>query len=295
MELAPLTTPLLPAALAAIMVSLGLELRPADFRRILSRPRGVAIGLANLLVVSPLLALAIADLLGLPAGLAVGLVLLGASPGGTMANILTHLARGDTALSLTMTAISSLLAVVTVPAYLELAQARFDAGGLVGDLSMAGVVARVFLVTVVPVALGMALRHRWPERVAAARPAVGKAAAALFALVVVGAVAAEAGTVVDHLGDVAAAAIALNVAAMAVSFAVATAARLGDRQATAIALELGVHNATLAIAVGASVAPALTVPAAVYSAVMFITGGLFARVMHRRNARRPQPASPAAG
>lgn len=282
----------LPAALAAIMVSLGLELTAADFRRILTRPRGVAIGLANLLVISPLLALAIADLLGLPAGLAVGLVLLGASPGGTMANILTHLARGDTALSLTMTAISSLAAVVTVPAYLQLAQSHFDAGALVEDLSMAGVVARVFLITVVPVAVGMTLRRRWPERVAAARPAVAKAAAALFALVVVGAVVAEAGTVLAHLGDVAAAAILLNVAAMAVSFAVATVARLGDRQATAIALELGVHNSTLAIAVAASVATVLTIPAAVYSAFMLITGGLFARLMHRRNTRRPLADAP---
>jgi BASS family bile acid:Na+ symporter len=103
----------------------------------------------------------------------------------------------------------------------------------------------------------------------------------------VGAVIAEHETVLDNLAEVAAAALALNVAAMTISFTIAKLARLGDRQSTAIALELGVHNATLAIAVGASVATVLTIPAAVYSAFMFVTGGLFARTMHRRNTRRP--------
>src|SRR3712207_8626168 len=106
------------------MVSLGLALTPADFRRVLVQPRGVSIGIANLLIISPLLAFAAAELTGLPPELAVGLVLLGASPGATTANMLTHLARGDTALSVTMTAVSSLAAVVTVPLYLDLAIAR---------------------------------------------------------------------------------------------------------------------------------------------------------------------------
>jgi BASS family bile acid:Na+ symporter len=279
-----LTSVLLPAALAAIMLALGLELTTADFRRVVSQPRGVGIGLLNLVVVSPALAFGVAQLFGLPAGLAVGLVLLGASPGGTMANVLTHLARGDTALSVTITAISSLAAAITVPLYLELASRHFDAQALVGDIAMGSIVARVFLVTVIPVGVGMWLRHRWPERVVAARPRVAKLAAAVFVLVVAGAVASEHDTVLDNLGGVLGAVVALNVAALAVSFTVSKLARLGDRQATAIALELGIHNATLAIAVGSALATELTVPAAVYGSVMFVSGGLFARVMHRRNA-----------
>jgi BASS family bile acid:Na+ symporter len=105
----------LPIALTLIMGSLGLSLTPSDFRRVAVQPRGVLIGLANLFVVSPLLAFAVAELYGLDPVFAVGLVLLGAAPGGTMANLLTHLARGDTALSISMTALSSLAAVVTVP------------------------------------------------------------------------------------------------------------------------------------------------------------------------------------
>ncbi|HZV72182.1 MAG TPA: bile acid:sodium symporter [Conexibacter sp.] len=278
-----LTSVLLPAALAAIMLALGLELTTADFRRVVSQPRGVGIGLLNLVVVSPALAFGVAQLFGLPAGLAVGLVLLGASPGGTMANVLTHLARGDTALSVTMTAISSLAAAITVPLYLELASRHFDAQALVGHLAMGSIVARVFLVTVIPVGAGMWLRHRWPERVVAARPRIAKLALALFVLVVAGAVAAEHDTVLDNLGGVLGAVLALNLAALSISFAVSKLARLDDRQATAIALELGIHNATLAIAVGSALATELTVPAAVYGSVMFISGGLFARLMHRRN------------
>jgi BASS family bile acid:Na+ symporter len=284
MEDSILTTVLLPAALAIIMMSLGLELTRADFRRVVTEPRGVAIGLLNLVLISPLLAFTVAELFGLPAGLAVGLVLLGASPGGTMANVLTHLARGDTALSVTMTAISSLAAAITVPLFLELASRHFDAEAIVGDVAMGGIVLRVFLVTVVPVLIGMWIRDRWPERTIAARPTVAKASLVLFLAVVVGAIVAEHEKALDNLGEVALAALALNVAAMTVSFTVSKLARLDDRRATAISLELGVHNATLAIAVGASLATVLTIPAAVYAMFMFVTGGLFAATMHRRNA-----------
>lgn len=285
------TTLLLPAALAVIMVGLGMELTTADFRRVLTVPRAVAIGMLNLALVSPAIAFGIAELFALGPALAVGLVLLGASPGGTMANMLTHLARGDTALSITMTAISSLAAIVTVPLAIELAQRHFDAGALAGDLSMGGVVLRVLLVTVVPVSAGMAVRQRWPVWVEVARPRIARVAFGTFLLVVTGAVVAEHDRVLDHFAEVAAAALALNLAAMTVSFAVAKVARLGDRQATAISLELGVHNAALAIAVGASLAPAVTIPAAVYSSFMIVTGGLFARFMRARNATREAPVT----
>ncbi len=122
-----ITEVLLPVCIAGIMVVLGLSLTPDDFRRVVAIPRGVGIGLVNLLVISPLLAFGIAELTGLSPELAVGLVLLGASPGGAMANLLTHLARGEVALSVTMTAISSILALVTVPLYLGLAIDHFGA------------------------------------------------------------------------------------------------------------------------------------------------------------------------
>jgi len=272
----------LPVALAVIMVSLGLELTGADFRRIFVYPRGVAIGIANLCLIAPLLAFAIAEAFALEPVLAIGLVLLGASPGGTMANLLTHLARGDTALSVTMTALSSVGALITVPVYLGLAAGHF-AGGDIGDVSMAGVVARVFFITLVPLSVGMYLRERYPVQVAEVRDRVKRAAMVAFVAVVVGAVASEFDVVRDNIADVALATLALNVAAMSISFGIAKLARLTDRQATAIAMELGIHNSTLAIAVAGTIDIDYAIPAAVYSGFMFVTAGLFAKLMATRN------------
>ena len=274
---------LLPIALAVIMTTLGFALTPADFRRVVVFPKGVAIGMLNLLLIAPALAFVVAELYSLDPALAVGLVLLGASPGGTTANMLTHLARGDTALSITMTAISSLTAVLTVPLFLELATRHFGATELNESIDMLGIVIRVLLITVVPLAFGMYLRSRWPQRIVAIEPRAKQIALGLFLAVVVGAIVAENERVLENLDDVALAAVTLNLAAMTVAYAISRVARLDDRQSTAIAIELGVHNATLAIAIGASIATVLTIPAAVYSAFMFVTAGLFARFMHRRN------------
>jgi BASS family bile acid:Na+ symporter len=287
-----LTGFVLPAAIAVIMFSLGLELTGADFRRVLTAPRGVAIGMLNLALISPLLAFGVAEVFNLEPELAVGLVLLGASPGGMMANMLTHLARGDTALSVTMTAISSVAAVVTVPLFLGLATNHFGASET-GDPSMLGIVVRVFAITIVPVAIGMELRRRRPQWVAIAYPRIRRASLSLFVLVVLGAIASEYDTVGENLAAVAAAAFALNVAAMTISFAIARAARLGDRQATAISLELGIHNSALAIAVGSSLSDEVAIPAAVYATFMLFTGGTFAWAMSRRNTEAGAAAEPA--
>ena len=277
------TEVLLPVCLAVIMTVLGLSLVPADFRRVAEAPRGIAIGLGNLLLVSPLLAFGAAELIGLDAAFAVGLVLLGASPGGTMANLLTHLARGEVALSVSMTALSSVAALATVPFWLDAAIGHFGSG-LEADVSMAGVVVRVFAITIVPLAVGMAVRARHPDGVARVHGSAQRLALGLFLLVVALAVVAEAERTLAHLGEIAGAALTLNVAAMTVSFLAARAARLPERSATAIAMELGIHNATLTIAVAASIDTSLAIPAAVYSCFMFITAGAFARVMSRRLA-----------
>lgn len=291
MNSSPIVSVLLPLGLAVVMVSLGLSLTVADFRRILVMPRGVLIGLANLLVLSPLLAFGVAAGWGLSATLAVGLVLLGASPGGTMANLLTHLARGDTALSVTMSALSSVAAVVTVPAFLGLAIEVFDARGLGEDVSMLGIVARVFLITILPLSIGMRIRARSPERAQALEGGLRRAALTAFLVIVAAAVLSELDTLRENFAAVAGAAVTLNVVAMGSSYAIARLSRLDRRQATAIAMELGIHNSTLAIAVATVFSDELAVPAAVYSVFMFITAGAFARLMLRRNLRPAAPAS----
>jgi BASS family bile acid:Na+ symporter len=283
MEDSIFATVLLPLALAVIMVSLGMSLTPEDFKRVFVKPRGVSIGLINLVLISPLLAFGVAHAFSLEPALAVGLVLLGASPGGILANLLTHFARGDTALSITMTAISSLAAVLTVPLFLELATAHFGATHLDEEVNMIGVVARVLLITVIPLAIGLWLRAQRPEQVAVVGGTVRRITALVFVSAVVGVIVAEHDRVLDNLGAVAVAAVTLNIVAMSASFWIARLVRLDSRQATAIAIELGIHNAVLAIAVGATIASVLTVPAAVYASFMFIPAGLFAWLMYGRN------------
>ncbi len=282
------TSVVLPLALAVIMFTLGLGLKVDDFKRIFVYPRGVSIGMVNLVLISPLLAFAIAEVFNLAPLLALGLVLLGASPGGTLANMFTHLARGETALSITMTALSSIVAVITIPLFLDLANNHFGAGNSLDDVNMWSVVLRTFLITILPLSLGLWVRTRSPEKVEKIRPALTRASLVLFVLVVVGAVISEFDLIRDNFAKVAAAALTLNVVAMAFSFTASKLGRLSDRQATAIALELGVHNATVAIVVAGMINDELMIPAAVYSAFMFITGGLFAKFMHSRNAPSPE-------
>lgn len=274
----------LPLALAVIMATLGLTLTPDDFRRVLRSPRAVTIGLANLLVLSPLLGFAVAEVTGLDPVLAVGLVLLAASPGGTLANLLTHVARGETALSVTMTAVSSVCAVITVPLYLSLAIDHFGAP-LGDDVSMLGTVAKVFAITVVPLSLGMTYRARRTEHALALEPRLKPLGLAIFVLVVIGAVASEWDKLTESFWTVAPAALMLNVLAMSLSFAIARAARLPERSATAIAMELGVHNSTVTITIATTISTELAIPGAVYSAFMFVTAGAFAKVMASRNGR----------
>jgi BASS family bile acid:Na+ symporter len=287
----PITLIALPLGLVFIMFSLGMGLVKEDFRVVLKAPRGVIVGMANLLIVAPLLAVGVATVFNLPPVLAVGLVLLGAAPGGTMANLLTHLARGETALSVTLTGISSALAVVTVPLYLSLSSAWFNLTGVDNDVEILPIAGRVLAITLVPLIIGMAIKQRAPEWTLTNYHRFRVISLGLFVVIVAAAVGSEWGRVTEYLGSVLLAVIALNVLAMGISFAIARAARLSDRSSTAIALELGLHNATLAIAVGASLDPEMTIPAAVYGLFMWVTGGSFAYFMSRRNRPSGQPAA----
>ena len=284
----------LPAALAVIMFTLGLGLTTADFKRVFVFPKGVSIGLFNLVLISPLLAFGLAEVLNLDPAMALGLVLLGASPGGTLANMFTHLAKGETALSVTMTAISSVVSVITIPIFLTLANNYFDAGKSLEDVNMVFVALRTFLITVVPLSLGMFVRSRSPEWVDRYQPTFMKVSVVLFFLVVLAAIVSELDLIRENFWRVAAGALLLNVIAMTLSFSVARLARLSERQATAIAMELGIHNGTVAIVVAGMINDELMIPAAVYAVFMYFTGSAFAYVMAKRNSRGEVPeAAPA--
>jgi bile acid:Na+ symporter, BASS family len=286
MEQSPVAAALLAGALGIIMFALGTTLRGEQFRLVFREPRGVLVGLANLLILAPALAFAVAKVSGLDPLFAAGLVLLGAAPGGVFANLLTHAAGGATALSISMTAISSTAAVITVPLWLGVAVDAFGVEDAGIDLDMPAIVVRVLLTIALPLAAGMLLAARRSEWVAEHRTELDRLALGTFVVVVLAAIGSQAGTVIDHLGEVAGAALALNLLAMACGFGAARLARLEPAQATAISIELGVHNAALAVAIGSAVDERLAIPAAVYSSFMVITAGAFAALM----AHRARPA-----
>ncbi len=277
----------LPLALAVVMAGLGLHLTPADFRRVLAMPRAVLVALAVQSLLLPPIAFGLAHLAGLPGELGLGLVLLAASPGGVTANLFSHIARGDVALNISLTAINSVLALVTLPLWTALALSVF-----LGDQASVpppiGKVVEVALLVVVPVALGMALRAWRPALADAAEKPVRLLSSLLLGLLIAAAFISEWDTVREFLPVVGAACVAFNVASLLSGYLAARAARLAEPQAIAIGFEIGIHNGTLAIFIAIEVLQRTqaTIAPAVYSLSMYLTGALFAAwLLHKRKNR----------
>ncbi|MFC4726609.1 bile acid:sodium symporter family protein [Coralloluteibacterium thermophilus] len=296
MQATLLTTVLLPLALGVIMLGLGLGLAGEDFRRIARYPRAVLVGLALQVLVLPWAAFALALLFGLPPALAVGLMLLAASPGGATANIYSHLARGDVALNITLTAINSLLCLVTLPIVLNLALGYFMGSGQYVPPPVSKVV-EVALVIVLPVALGMGLRRLAPGFAARAERPIRVASVLVLALLIVAAVAQSWQVLLAHVAAVGLACLLFNLVSMGVGYGAPRALRLPRGQAIAISMEIGIHNGTLAIFIALNVLQdaAMSVPAAVYSLLMFFTAAAFALWLNRRGAGAAAPTAPVGG
>jgi bile acid:Na+ symporter, BASS family len=282
-----LTTVLLPLALALVMFGLGLSLTVADFARVGREPRAVVVALVLQLLVLPAICFGLVLAFGLPPLLAVGLMLLAASPGGTTANLFSHLYRGDVALNITLTAVNSLIAVVTLPVITNLAIAYFEPadGGSLG--LQFGKTVQVFAVVLVPVVLGMLVRRRATAFADRMDKPVRIASAVVLALVIVGTMIAERDSIGGYLSDVGLPALLFCLASLTVGFVVPRALGIVRRQAIASAFEIGVHNGTLAIAIAVSVLGSveLAVPAAVYSVLMFPAAALFGWAITRSSRR----------
>jgi bile acid:Na+ symporter, BASS family len=280
-----LTTAFMPSALALIMFGLGLALTAADFRRVLLFPRAVVIALACQTLVLPLVCFAVTKAFGLAPALAVGLMLLAASPGGTTANLYSHLAQGDVALNVTLTAVNSVLALVTLPLIVNFALAHFYGEGKIVPLEF-GKVLQVFLVVLVPVAIGMAVRARRPAfALRMGRPV--KVLSVLFlALIVLLALMRDSGALGANFAAIGAAALTFNLLSLGVGYGVPRLLKLSQRQSVAIAMEIGIHNGTLAIAIALTMLnePVMAIPAAIYSGWMFATAALFGWWVSRKTA-----------
>lgn len=283
----PFATVGLPAALAVIMFGLGLTLTVTDFLRIARTPRAMAVALFCQLVALPLVAFGLALLFGLPPLLAVGLMLLAASPGGTTANLFSHLFGGDVALNISLTAINSIIAVVTVPVVTNFALNYFTPGeqGEVG-LQFSKVV-QVFAVVLVPVVVGMIAR-RLSSRFAAFmdRP-VRIASVVLLVLVVIATVVAERDNVASLLADAGLVTLAFCVISLTLGYVVPRLAGIDIRQAIASSMEIGIHNSMVAltIAIGILGSTEIAVPAAVYGVLMYPVAAAFGWIAFRGKGR----------
>ena len=281
-----LVTIFLPLALAIIMFSLGLGLTVDDFRRVAAAPKAFGLGALAQIAILPVVAYAIAVLFRLPPELAVGLMILAFCPGGVTSNILTKFARGDLALSISLTGIISLVSVVTVP-FLVAFMANHFMGVDAPRVNVTSLAIAMFLITAVPVVFGMAVRHYAPGMTDTIERTVERLALALFVVVVVGALAANWTLFIDNLAVLAPSVVVLNIVLLAIGLGLARLFSLDRAQASAISIETGIQNATLGITVGsliaeqASALPPFSLPSGVYGITMYVVSVPF--VLWRRS------------
>ncbi|MFL5783716.1 MAG: bile acid:sodium symporter family protein [Bacteriovoracaceae bacterium] len=273
----------LPVSLGIIMLGFGLSLTTDDFRRVLKYPKSVLVGLLCQMILLPMFAFAICYVFRLSPQLSIGLMILASSPGGVAANIFSHLSHGDVALNLTLTAINCVLAAFTVPLVVNLSIAHFGGEDVIG-LQFRKTI-EVFLIVLVPVAIGMLVRKSRPEFSVKADKPVRIFSMLVLAMISLVAIVKEKERLVSSMSDVGPAMVIFNVGSMGLGYYVAKAFRLNMREATAITMEVGIHKSALAFYITITLLKSfdLAIPAAVYSIVMFFTAGIFSAYLARKN------------
>lgn len=278
------STAALQIALAVIMFGLGLSLTVQDFARIARQPRAVVVALGCQLLLLPVIAFGLVLLFDLPPLLAVGMMLLAASPGGTTANLFSYLFHGDVALNISLTAINSVIAVVTLPLVANVALGCFDPPDTDGSLGLQFTkVVQIFAMVLIPVAAGMLARWLWPVFAVRMDRPVRVASGVVLTVVIVGMMFAERENVGGYVADVGPITVVFCAASLTVGYYVPRACGLGARQAIASAMEVGIHNGTLAITIAVSVLGSveMAVPAAVYSVIAFPLAAVFGWLVTR--------------
>jgi BASS family bile acid:Na+ symporter len=266
----PVLTQLLPLALAFIMLYLGMTLRLADFQSVLKRPRALIAGLAGQLLLVPLLGFGVAWSLHLDPVMAVGLMVLAACPGGVSSGLLTHLARGDVALSISLTAVTSVAAVLTLPLVVDASMQFFMANATGVKFPLVDMVRKIFLMTTLPVLLGMALRAWQPLRVARIKPVASRAATALFLAIILTTFWDQRFVLLNHLSSIGPASLLLNLLILAGAWLLSRQLGLLPRDRIAVVTECGLQNSALGIYVCVQLlhSPAMSVPSVVYALLM---------------------------
>ena len=270
---------------AAIMLAMGLGLSTEDFRRVFEDPRGVTVGLVAQMLGLPIFGLVCAVFFQLPSELAVGIILLTACPGGAHSNLFSNLAHGDTALSVTLTAVTGILTIVTIPLWTSLALTLFGGSGAAVSMPFADTMLEVLLMMAIPVTVGMGIRWRLPSVADYAEKAVKLTAVLLLLLIVVGSVTQQAERVGALFAMAGLPVLVLNVGAMMAGWGIGKLGRLPIRQQLTVVIEVGIQNSALAVGLAMGLlGDVYAIPAIIYSLLVYLTGAVvigFGRMLAR--------------
>lgn len=271
-----ISTIILALSLIIIMLGMGLSLVVDDFKRIFLYPKAILVGLTNQILILPLLGFALASLFPIQPEIAIGVMILAACPGGPTSNLISHLAKGDIALSVSLTALSSFITILTIPFIINFALLHFLEEGQMIKLDVGKTIIQILVITVIPVGIGMLIR-RYNERFALrmAKP-VRRASGIVIILVIAGITIKEKDNFVSYFQQAGIVALCLNVVTMIVGYYSAKLFNIKNKSAISIAIESGIQNGTLAITIAVVLLEntSFAVAPAVYSLLMFLTGGI---------------------
>ena len=275
MEQNILTTFFLPASLFIIMLGLGLALQIDDFKRILTYPKAIFIGITNQMVLLPLVGFGIATFFDLKPELAVGIMILAACPGGVTSNLFSYLSNGDTALSVTLTAVSSVLSIITIPLIINFGLVQFMHEGQEIHLPVLKTIVQIMVITIIPIVLGMLIRSQKPTFASTMEKSVKIASSIFLFAIIFGVIWNERERLPSFFKQVGIAIAALNIITMLIGYYTSKIGRLNLPQSITIALESGLQNGTLGIVIAVSILQntQMSIPSAVYGLLMFATGG----------------------
>ncbi len=260
--------------LASIMLGMGLSLTLADFRRVLIYPKGILTGLVNQLIFLPILGLAIANFLNLSPEIAVGIMLLAACPGGTSSNIITYLAKGDSALSVSLTAVSSVISIFTIPLIVSFAISNFMAANQQIEVDKVLMVGQLLVIVIIPVGIGMSIRAFKPNFATLMDKHVRRISTIMLILITAALVYKDRASVVPYFQQAGIAALLLNFISLSLGFLTAELLRLNRAQSICVAIESGIQNSGLAItlAVVSLQNVSFSIAPGVYTLIMYCSG-----------------------
>jgi len=277
------TDVILPLALAFIMFALGLGLTGADFLRVMKQPRDFFVGAFSQIIILPIIAFILVKIWPVAPELAIGVMIIAAAPGGVTSNLLTSFAKGDVALSISLTAIISLLCVFTIPFVVFTSVKLLGDSNINQNISLFSLSRDMFLIVTVPVILGMLLRRFISGLALKFEPIAKKVSAVLFVFVLLGAIAAEKENVISYFAQAGLITLTLNVVMMIIAYYIAQSLATGSAQKKCITIECGLQNGTLAIFVSTTIfgGGMYVIPAATYSLIMFATSLIFVYLIRK--------------